>query len=118
MSDDETLPPKDVADEAPEAATADAEKKAKKKRKKAERREAASAALADPRAVEIAAAFDAGNFVRVRELGAELAKSDDAASSAVGRDYLARIAVDPIQIAFLGLCAVALLTIAWIYIPH
>ena len=118
MSDDETLPPKDVADDAPEAATAEPEKKAKKKRKKAERQEAASAALSDPHAVEIAAAFDAGNFVRVRELGAELSKSEDATLAAVGRDYLARIAVDPIQIAFLGICAVALLTIAWIYIPH
>ena len=116
MSDDETLPPKDVADEAPEPASAEPEPKAKKK--KGKRAEAVSAALADPRAVEIAASFDAGNFVRVRELGAELAKSEDDAVAAVGRDYLARIAVDPVQIAFLGICAVALLTIAWIYIPH
>ena len=88
------------------------EKPKKKKKTKVE------AAVTDPRATEIASAFDAGNFARVRVLGAELAGATDPALAAIGRDYLARIAVDPVQIAFLGLCAVALLTIAWIYIPH
>ncbi len=92
--------------------------KPKKKKKKAKLDTDVDATVTDPRALEIAAAFDAGNFVRVRELGEALTKSGDDALVAVGRDHLARIAVDPIQIAFLGLCAVALLTIAWIYIPH
>ena len=87
----------------------------KKKKKKAD---AEAEAVVDPRAKAVAVAFDAGNFQRVRELSAELTKSDDPALQAIGRDYAARIAVDPIQIAFLGLCAVALLTIAWIYVPH
>jgi hypothetical protein len=88
-----------------------AEKKKKKKKD-------AAAEATDPRAKEIAVAFEAGNFVRVRELAAELQKSDDVAVADVGRDYAARISVDPVQIAFLGLCAIALLTIAWTYIPH
>jgi len=97
--------------EAPEASEGDAEPKKKKRKKKKD-------ATTDPRAAEIAAAFDAGDFARVRSIGTAIATSDDAALAAVGRDYLARIAVDPVQIAFLGLCAVALLTIAWIYIHH
>lgn len=100
--------------EAPVAPEADVPKKKTKKKTKSE----AEATPADPRALELATAFDAGNFVRVRELGQELSKSDEPALAAIGRDYLARIAVDPIQIAFLGICAVALLTIAWIYVPH
>ena len=88
------------------------------KKKKKKKTESDAEAPSDPRAVAIATAFDAGNFQRVRELAAELAKSDDAALRAVGLDYATRIAVDPIQIAFLGLCAVGLLTIIWIYVPH
>lgn len=94
----------------------DAPAKKKKKKKKADA--TADAGLDDPRAAAIAVAFEAGNFVRVRELGAELKKSDDPVLVSIGQDYLARIAVDPIQLAFIGLCAAAILTIAWIYIPH
>jgi hypothetical protein len=108
--------PEAVASSAPAPEDAPAKKK-KKKKKKAPVETDADAAV-DPRGKAVAVAFDAGNFQRVRELSAELMKSDDPALQAIGRDYAARIAVDPIQIAFLGLCAVALLTIAWIYIPH
>jgi hypothetical protein len=116
---DDTRPSDDDATPASPEAEAEApspsdEPKKKKKKKKPESAET----LDDPRAAEISVAFDAGDFVRVRALGQKLLDSGDPELVAVGRDYLARIAVDPIQIAFLGLCAVALLTIAWIYIPH
>lgn len=90
--------------------------KAKKKKKKAKAE--ADVAPSDPRAAELTTAFDAGDFVRVRELATALAKSDEPVLASIGKDYLARIAVDPVQIAFLGLCALAILTIAWIYVPH
>jgi hypothetical protein len=113
-------PQADASDRDPPAAEAssasDVEKPKKKKKKKAEAE--SEPVVDDPRAREIAVAFDAGNFARVKVLGDELGKSDDPILAAIGRDYVARIAVDPVQIAFLGLCAVAILTIAWIYIPH
>ncbi len=87
-----------------------------KKKKKAAA--SSEATLTDPRALQLTTAFDAGDFVRVRELATALTKTDDADLSAMGRDYLARIAVDGVQIAFLGLCLMAILTIAWIYVPH
>jgi hypothetical protein len=100
-------------DPAPETeAAAKAERKKRKKAKAA----AAKVASTEPRAIEIATAFEAGNFARVRELAVVLAGSDDEALAAVGRDYLARIGVDRIQMVFLLACAVALGTIAWIYI--
>jgi hypothetical protein len=107
-----------VSEETPKPEEAEPEPKPAKKKKKKKADPEAAAAASDPRAIALAGAFDAGDFVRVRELATELAKSDDAALASVGNDYLARIAVDPIQLAFLGLCAVAILTIAWIYVPH
>ena len=97
-----------------EAAPEDAPKKKKKKKAAA----TSEATLTDPRALQLTTAFDAGDFVRVRELATELSKTSDTDLSAMGRDYLARIAVDNVQIAFLALCFMAILTIAWIYIPH
>jgi hypothetical protein len=112
-------PKAEVATAEPEPAAAEKDdKREKKKRKKAKAESAASAVPADPRAVEIATAFDAGNFARVRELGPTLIASGDEALVAVGKDYLARIAVDPVQMVFLLACAVALGTVAWIYIGH
>ncbi len=106
-----------MSDEPTSSDDAAAAKAERKKRKKA-RAEAAKAAASDPRAVEITAAFEAGNFARVRELGATLIASGDEALAAIGRDYVARVAVDPIQMVFLLVCAVALGTIAWIYLGH
>jgi hypothetical protein len=103
--------------ETPEPSDEAAAKAERKKRKKAKAAEA-KAAAADPRAMEIATAFDAGNFARVRELSGALTSSGDEALAAIGRDYLARIGVDPIQMVFLLACAVALGTVAWIYIGH
>jgi hypothetical protein len=107
--------------EAPPAAASSAEaapRKPKRKRKGDIAEEEDAAPITDVRAKEIALAFEAGDFVRVRTLGEALAKEEDARLSAIGRDYLARIAVDPMQLAFLGLCAAALIVIAWIYVPH
>jgi len=102
--------------EAVPSAPAEASPAGKKKKKKAAA--TSEATLTDPRALQLTTAFDAGDFVRVRELATELTKTEDADLSAMGRDYLARIAVDGVQIAFLGLCLMAILTIAWIYVPH
>jgi len=116
----DTRPQADASDrdEAAEASSSsdELEKPAKKKKKK--KKADAEVDLDDPRAREIAVAFDAGNFARVKVLGDELAKSDEPALAAIGRDYVGRIAVDPVQMIFLAMCAVAILTIAWIYIPH
>jgi hypothetical protein len=100
------------------ASSDEAAAKAERKRRKKAKAEAAKAAASDPRAAEIAAAFDAGNFARVRELGSTLIASGDDALAAIGRDYVARVAVDPVQMVFLLACAVALGTIAWIYLGH
>lgn len=112
--------PEAAADATPAAdASPDAAEPKKKKRKKKDAAEAeAEAAAKDPRLVELRAQFDAGNFARVRELATALSKDGDPAIVDVGRDYLARIGVDGVQIAFLGLCAVAILTIALHYIGH
>lgn len=102
--------------------TASSEEAPKKKRKKSKKKDddGAEAELAarDPRVLEIGRAFDAGDFARVRELAGALAKESDPALVDVSRDYLARIGVDGIQIAFLGLCAVVILSIAMHYIGH
>ena len=74
--------------------------------------------IEDPRAREIEAMFVAGDFARTREIANELLSSSDPRLVDVGRDYLRRTGVDPVQLAFLGLCAAALIAIAWIYIPH
>jgi len=106
-----------MSDEPSASEDAAAAKAERKKRKKA-KAESAKAASADPRAAEIASAFEAGNFARVRELGTTLIASGDEALAAIGRDYVARVAVDPVQMVFLLACAVALGTIAWIYVGH
>ncbi len=122
--DDEQQPsgkPERDAPAEPEAVSAPAqapEPTKKKRKKKAAEDAEAEAAAREPRVVEIGRAFDAGDFARVRVLGAALAKESDPALAAVGTDYLARIGVDGIQIAFLGLCAVAILAIAMHYIGH
>jgi hypothetical protein len=107
--------------EAPAATTAEAAAPAKKKKKKKPEPEPEAEAeppIDDPRVREIAVMFDTGDFVKTRALANELLASSDPRLVDVGRDYLVRTGVDPIQLAFLGLCAAVLIAIAWIYIPH
>ncbi len=101
----------------PTAETA-AETGAPKAKKKKRKPEAAAPPIDDPRVREIEVMFGAGDFVRTKEIADELVAASDPRLVDVGRDYLYRIGVDPVQLAFLGLCAAALIAIAWIYIPH
>lgn len=64
------------------------------------------------------AAFEVGDYARARELAARLARSEDREIATAAEDILRRTGVDQVQIAFLVACALAILTIAWIYIPH
>ena len=120
----EPAAPEDVeapADEEKPAATeslADTLPAKKKKRKKASADAEPEPPIDDPRVREIAVMFDTGDFARTRALANELLASSDPRLVDVGRDYLYRTGVDPIQMAFLGLCTAVLIAIAWIYIPH
>ncbi len=121
---DESAPEEaEPAETSAEPAEAETPKKKRKKKKKpveaeAEPHEEGDAPVDDPRVKELSALFIAGDFAKVRELATQLAASSDPRLAGVGRDYLHRTGVDPIQLAFLGLCAAALIAIAWIYIPH
>ena len=64
------------------------------------------------------AAFEVGDYKHARELAARLTRSEDREIAAAAEDVLRRTGVDQVQIAFLVACALAILTIAWIYIPH
>lgn len=111
----------EVASSEPEIAGAlapDAAPPSKKKKKKKRAPDTDAAPIDDPRVREIEVMFVAGDYVRTREIASELALSADPRLADVGRDYLHRTGVDPIQLAFLGACAAALIAIAWIYIPH
>lgn len=110
--------PTEGASSEPEIAAPAGDPVAPKKKKKKKALEADAAPIDDPRVREIEVMFAAGDFVRTREIASELIASADPRLADVGRDYLHRIGVDPIQLAFLGACAGALIAIAWIYIPH
>lgn len=64
------------------------------------------------------AAFEVGDYRKARELATRLEKSDDADVRKKANEILGRTGVDQVQIAFLVACTLAILTIAWIYIPH
>lgn len=64
------------------------------------------------------AAFEVGDYRRARELAARISRSEDREVAAAAEDVLRRTGVDQVQIAFLVACTLAILTIAWIYIPH
>ena len=61
-------------------------------------------------------AFEVGDYRRCRELASKLASSPRPAMADAGRDLLRRTDVDPVQMAFLALCACALLGIAYYYL--
>jgi hypothetical protein len=102
----------------PEAETATATEEPAPKKKKKKKAAEPEPKIDDPRVREIEAMFAAGDYARTRELANALLSESDPRLVDVGRDYLHRTGVDPIQLAFLGLCAAALIAIAWIYIPH
>ena len=92
-------------------------KKKKKKRRAEDPAESPEAPLDDPRVSEMDALFVAGDFAGTRRIANELVASGDARLADRGREYLHRTGVDPVQLAFLGLCAAALITIAWTSCP-
>lgn len=102
-------------------------KKKKKKPSSSEEREASAPAplpgAGTPEGEKLReanVAFESGNYARVRELGQELERAQDPAVVDAARSLVRRVSVDPVQLAFLGACAIALMVITWIYIlePH
>ncbi|WP_157068689.1 hypothetical protein [Sandaracinus amylolyticus] len=65
---------------------------------------------------EANAAFEAGNYALVRTLTSELERASDPTIVDAARDLARRTAVDPLQMTFLVLCAVALLVITYVYV--
>lgn len=65
---------------------------------------------------EARAAFDAGDFKRVRELTAKLADSDDPETARAALELRRKVAIDPAQIAVLILCAGFFAWICWKYV--
>ncbi len=65
---------------------------------------------------EAHAAFEAGNYARVRESTDRLSAATDAQIVDAAADLRRRVSVDPVQIVFLTACLCALLAITYIYI--
>lgn len=61
-------------------------------------------------------AFDAGDYVRVRELTGDLADAEDSEVRAAAERLAERIGVDPIQIVVLLACVAVLFTIYWVWV--
>lgn len=61
-------------------------------------------------------AFASGNYARVRELATELQKATDPQVADAASALLRKVSADPVQLAFLGACAFAILVITWIYV--
>lgn len=62
------------------------------------------------------ALFHVGDYAEMRALLTPLLQSKNAPVADAAADLLKRIAVDPVQIAFLVGCLVAILTIAFVYL--
>jgi hypothetical protein len=112
-----------TAEDPPEPEAAEPAKK-RKKRKKKSAADADAAPVVLPgagtpegdRLREANAAFEAGNYALVRSLTGALESASDPKVVDAARDLARRIAVDPVQIAFLLLCLVALCAIAYVYV--
>jgi hypothetical protein len=65
---------------------------------------------------EASAAFEAGDYARTRALTRPLLEATDARVADAARDLARRVAVDPVQIAFLIGCLLVLLGIAYVYV--
>jgi len=61
-------------------------------------------------------AFDAGDYVAVREITGDLAKSGDPEVRGAAERLAERIAVDPLQIVVLLACVAVLFTIYWVWV--
>jgi hypothetical protein len=64
------------------------------------------------------AAFEVGDYRKARELAQKIQKSEVDGVALAAADVMHRTGVDEVQIAFLAACALAIIAIAWIYIPH
>lgn len=65
---------------------------------------------------EARAAFDAGDFRRVRQLTTALADSDDPETARSALELRRKVAIDPAQIAVLVLCLGFFVWICWKYV--
>lgn len=95
----------------------------KKKRKRGEKAEPAAPAVLPGEGTpegellrDANAAFEAGNYARVRELTTTLATASDPKIVDFAADLRRRVSVDPVQILFLTMCACALLAITYVYV--
>jgi hypothetical protein len=64
------------------------------------------------------AAFEVGDYKKARELAQKIQKSEVDGVALAAADVMHRTGVDEVQIAFLTACALAILAIAYYYIPH
>lgn len=62
------------------------------------------------------AAFEAGNYALVRDLTTKLSTAQDPKVVDAARDLARRVSVDPVQIAFLTACLVAIIVIFYVYV--
>lgn len=62
------------------------------------------------------AAFVAGNYAMVRELHAKLAAASDPKIVDAANELARRVAVDPLQLGFLGACLIAICYIFYVYV--
>ena len=62
--------------------------------------------------------FDVGDYRAARAAATRLASAGDTAVADSARDLLRRTGVDPVQIAFLVVCLVALAAVAAYYLPQ
>jgi hypothetical protein len=90
----------------------------KKKKKKATEPTASDDSEEGKALREAEVAFEVGDYRRARELATKLAGSSRAPIADAGRDLLRRTDADPVQMAFLALCACALIGIAYYYLGH
>jgi len=101
---------------------APSEKTPEKKTKKRKREPAPPAVLPGEGTPEGAmlreanAAFEAGNYARVRELTRTLSTAGDPKVVDAASQIARRIAVDPLQIGFLTACLVAISIIFYVYV--
>lgn len=65
---------------------------------------------------EANAAFEAGNYARVRELTQKLSSAGDPKVVDAAGELARRIAADPLQVGFLTACLIAISIIFYVYV--
>ena len=117
MSDEKDGPvPEPEPEPAPEP---EAPKKKKKRREKAAAPPQPLPGEGTPEGAllrEMDAAFVAGNYARVRELHAKLRSAADPKIVDAANELARRVAVDPVQLGFLGACLIAICYIFYVYV--